>query len=89
MPKQRHCSLKDLREDKVIQDEIRRIFGEGAFDYVLGLAENRRKLENLPHKLFFYLLGFLRIEDILRLMCCSKIICEVVRKKSGCWKGTI
>ncbi|ENN79916.1 F-box only protein 36-like [Dendroctonus ponderosae] len=77
MPKQRHCSLEDFRDDKVSQDEIRRIFGEAVFDYVLGLAQNRRKLENLPPKLFLHILGFLRIEDILRLMCCSKIICEL------------
>ncbi|KAF7284628.1 hypothetical protein GWI33_021820 [Rhynchophorus ferrugineus] len=37
---------------------------------------NRRKLENLPVKIFMHILTFLGINDILRMMRCSKIMFE-------------
>ncbi|KAL1517171.1 hypothetical protein ABEB36_000970 [Hypothenemus hampei] len=76
-PKQKRCSIDELKQDKAYQDQIRRIFGVGVFDYVIGLSKKTKKFENLPWKLFIDILKFLNVEDILRLMRCSKIFYEL------------
>lgn len=76
-PKQKLCPLEDFKEDKTCRDEVKSIFGEGVYHYLLGLSNKERKLENLSTKVFLHLLGFVRVEDVLSLMRCSKIMYEV------------
>ncbi|KAJ8983468.1 hypothetical protein NQ317_014926 [Molorchus minor] len=76
-PKQKNCPLEDVPYDKFLQDEIKNVFGESVCRYLIDLGENKRKLENLPAKIFLNILKFLSVNDILHLSQTSKILREL------------
>ncbi|XP_050312317.1 uncharacterized protein LOC126747620 [Anthonomus grandis grandis] len=80
-PKQKLCPLVDFQHYKPYQEEVRVVFGEGVWHYAMGLSRGEKKLENLPWRPFFHLLSFLRLEDLLKLMRCSKIFYELCNRE--------
>ncbi|XP_076263527.1 F-box only protein 36-like [Rhynchophorus ferrugineus] len=75
-PKLNRCPIEEFKYDKSFQETIKNCFTVGVYNYILDLSYSRRKLENLPVKIFMHILTFLRINDILRMMRCSKIMFE-------------
>ncbi|KAJ8919925.1 hypothetical protein NQ315_006454 [Exocentrus adspersus] len=81
-PKQKFCPLEDVTQDKFLQEEIKNIFGATILEYILDLANNKRKLENLPTHLFLNVLRYLKINDVLNLIQTNKIFYELCNTDS-------
>lgn len=77
-PKRYKSILEDFREEKFMQNEIRRIFGNHVLLFCQHLANRDQNLQYLPTKLFLRILRQLAAKDILSLSQTSKIFFEVV-----------
>lgn len=79
-PKRYKCALEDLKDNKYIQSEISRVFGNHVVEYAKSLSNNELKLENLSTKAFLSVLKYVAAKDILSLSQTSKILFEVMYK---------
>ncbi|KAJ8943590.1 hypothetical protein NQ318_006592 [Aromia moschata] len=76
-PRQKQCPVEDFPYDKFFQEEIKNVFGHSVFQYVLDLGNKKRKLENVPTKVFLNVLRYLDAKDVLHLSETSTIFREL------------
>ncbi|KAJ8971413.1 hypothetical protein NQ314_000723 [Rhamnusium bicolor] len=76
-PKQKFCLIEEVQDDKFLQEEIKNMFGVSVYEYIIDLGNKKRKLENLPAKLFLRVLEYMSINDVLHLSLTSKIFYEL------------
>nr|CAI5845830.1 unnamed protein product [Callosobruchus analis] len=84
-PRIHFSNLEDFRYDKYLQEHLRNAFGFNAISYLYDLAHGRRKLGNLPPKVFLNIVRYLTVNDVFRLSQTSKIFHELCNSNSV-WK---
>lgn len=80
-PKRILADMEDIKMDKYLQEEIKKVFGVNVHEFIMEIAYEKWNLGNLPTHVFQQILGFLNRNDILSLARTSKIYFEVRKQK--------
>nr|XP_003702715.1 PREDICTED: uncharacterized protein LOC100882035 [Megachile rotundata] len=87
LPVVRTASFDDFTQDKLLQDEIRRIFGKYLLIHIRYIASGQRNsLLTLPKCLIEKLIRYLTVQDIVQLSSLSHVAKEVFDDNSV-WKA--
>ncbi|XP_053994025.1 uncharacterized protein LOC128884578 [Hylaeus volcanicus] len=79
----RSSSFVDFEQDKSLQDEIRRAFGKHLLRHVRNIAVGQRNtLLTLPRNLIDRLVGYLTVNDIVKLVSLSHVAKEIFSHNS-------
>ncbi|XP_022917922.1 F-box only protein 36-like [Onthophagus taurus] len=84
-PKRHISSLEDFVDERYMQHDIQRTFGDYALSFVKSFAAKERRLECLPMKIFLKIARFLATNDILHLSQTSKIFFDICNSE-GIWR---
>ncbi|CAH1119617.1 unnamed protein product [Phaedon cochleariae] len=76
-PKQIFLEVEDFIDDRFLQEEIKNVFGDNVYQYIVDLVHHRTKLHHLPPKVFLNILKYLNTNDVLRMSLTSKIFLEL------------
>ncbi|XP_033830490.1 F-box only protein 36-like [Periophthalmus magnuspinnatus] len=78
-PERNAMSHQDLLANEELQSEITTVFGLDVLNEVKNLCKGPfNYLEILPDHLLLQILGFLELEDVKQLRCCSRRFWELV-----------